>query len=64
VSVYKRNRFGFSMADFDALPPKLRDLVRQNPPLNAGLLLIALDDGATVEEVIELTQNGKGWWLK
>lgn len=61
---YSSNRFGFSMADFDALPPKLRDLVRQDRTLNAGLLLIALDDGATVDEVIELTSNGKGWWLK
>jgi hypothetical protein len=52
------------MADFDALPPRLRDLVRKDLSLNAGLILIALDDGATIEEVIELTNNGKGWWMK
>lgn len=64
MTVYTPGRHGYAMELFDQLPPRLREYVRTNQHLNVGLLLIALDDGATIDEVIELTENGKGWWLK
>jgi len=61
---YSPGRHGYAMELFDQLPPRLRDFVRTNHELNVGLLLIALDDGMLPEEIIEQTNNGRGWWLK
>ena len=61
---YMPGRHGYAMELFDQLPSKLRDYVRHNEHLNVGHLLIALDDGMLVDDIIEQTANGKGWWLK
>lgn len=52
------------MQQFDALPPRLRQLVRDNPDLNPGFLLIALDDEMSEDEVIQMIQEGRAWWNK
>lgn len=62
MSVYTRCRKGFAMQAFDALPPRLRELARQNPDLNVGFLLVSVDDGMTEEEIITMVKEGKEWW--
>jgi hypothetical protein len=62
VSVYTHCRKGVAMQAFDALPPRLREMARQDPGLNVGFLLVALDDGMTENEVITMLKEGREWW--
>lgn len=62
MSVYTNSIKGVAMQSFDALPPQLRKMARQDPDLNVGFLLVALDDGMTEEEVIRMIKEGKEWW--
>lgn len=62
MSVYTQNRKGLAMQAFDALPPRLREMARQNPDLNVGFLLVAVDDGMTEDEIITMVKEGREWW--
>lgn len=64
MSVYTLDRFGVGMEMFDALPPRLRALVRENPELNPGFILIAMDDEMTEDEIIEAIKGGQSWLTK
>jgi hypothetical protein len=64
VSVYSKTQKGYAMMNFDSLPPRLRDLVREDPNIDAGFILIAIDDGMPEDEIIEETKQGTAWWMK
>lgn len=53
-----------AMQMFDALPPRLRQVARENPDLSVGFLLVALDDGETEDEIIEAIKGGTSWMTK
>lgn len=61
MSIYSKNRKGVAMQMFDALPPRLRQVARENPDLSVGFLLVALDDGETEDEIIEAIKGGTSW---
>ena len=50
-----------AMQMFDALPPRLREIVRQTPELSVGFILVALDDGMTEDEIINSIKKGNSW---
>lgn len=49
---------------FDQLPPRLRQLARENNDVNVGFILVALDDGMTEDEIIEAIRRNEGWLTK
>lgn len=61
MSVYTHTIKGAVMEAFDALPPRLREMARQDNHLNVGFLLVALDDGMTEDEIIRMIKGGNSW---
>lgn len=64
MSVYTQNHYGVGMQMFDHLPPRLRQLARENNDVNVGFILVALDDGMTEDEIIEAIRRNDGWLTK
>lgn len=64
MSVYTPSRYGVTMQMFDALPPRLRAVVRDNPDLNPGFILVAMDDEMSEDEIIEAIKGGSSWLTK
>ena len=64
MSVYTRNHYGVGMQMFDHLPPRLRQLARDNHDLNVGFILVALDDGMTEDEIVKAIKEGSSWLTK
>jgi hypothetical protein len=52
------------MQMFDHLPPRLRQIVRDDTALNVGFILVALDDGMSEDEIIQQIKEGSGWITK
>jgi hypothetical protein len=52
------------MQMFDHLPPRLRQLARENRDLNVGFILVALDDGMTEDEIVKAIKEGSSWLTK
>jgi hypothetical protein len=63
VRIYTSTPRGLAMMQFDLLPPRLREIVRENPDISAGFLLVALDDEMTEDEIVHLTKQGTAWWI-
>ena len=61
---YNSSRFGVGMQMFDHLPPRLRQIVRDDTALNVGFILVALDDGMSEDEIIQQIKEGSGWITK
>jgi len=49
---------------FDHLPPRLRQLARENRDVNVGFILVALDDGMSEDEIIQAVKRGDKWLTK
>lgn len=64
MKVYTPDMKGAAMQQFDALPPRLRQMVRDRPELDTGFILVALDDGLSEDEVVNMIQEGRAWWQK
>lgn len=64
MKIYTPDIKGVAMQQFDALPPRLRQMVRENPELNPGFILVALDDEMSEDEIINMIQEGRAWWQK
>ena len=66
MTTYTNSIAGYIMQAYDELPQRLRELVRENVELklDPALFIIALEDGMSEDEIIDLTKNGRGWWMK
>lgn len=65
MTTYTNSIAGYIMQAYDELPQRLRELVRENVELklDPALFIIALEDGMSEDEIIDLTKNGRGWWM-
>jgi len=65
MTTYTNSIAGYIMQAYDELPQRLRELVRENVELklDPALFIIALEDGMSEDEIINLTKNGRGWWM-
>lgn len=52
------------MQMFDLLPPRLRQLAREDNEVNVGFILVALDDGMTEDQIIDAIRRKDGWLTK
>lgn len=64
MSVYSKGSVGQIMEIYDSLPPKLRALIRGDLKIDPTLLIVALEDGMSEDEIVLETKNGRGWWMR